>query len=310
MDKTIKNIDLLIIGAGPAGLTASIYAARAKLDAVTLEEALIGGQIRDSYLVENYPGFISITGPELTEKFFEHAIAAKANIDEFDRINSVNLSDTEKIIETDNAIYKPIAVIIASGLQRRRLPVPEEGKFYGNGVHYCELCDGALYEGKELVVVGGGNSAVEAALYLTKYAKSITMIHQLDHFQAEKANQEKIFNHEKINIIWNSEIRNILGDKNVEGVKLQNLKTQEYSELKIDGIFVYIGSKPTAELFKGFVELDDYGYIKTDENMQTNIDGVFAAGDIRSKAIRQLTTAVGDATTAALMAEKYINKNR
>lgn len=304
--KEEKQLDLVIIGAGPAGITAAIYATRAKLNTLVLENEFIGGQIRETYTVENFPGFDTISGADLADKMEQHASHMGVDINQFSNIAKIKLSDDEKIIETEDTIYKAKAIIIATGAKSRRLPIPEEEKLHGKVIHYCELCDGALYQGKDLVVVGGGNSAVEAAIFLTKYAKNITIVHQFDYLQAEKYSQDELFKQKNIKIIWNNEIRNITGENEIDKIIIENIKTKEKSELKADGVFVYIGYEPKTELFKDFVKINKWGYIETDENMETNIKGVFAAGDVRSKAIRQLTTAVSDGTVAALMAEKYI----
>lgn len=307
MGKEVKYIDLLIIGAGPAGLAASIYAGRAKLNTLTLEEGLIGGQVKDSYEIENYPGFSSISGVILSDKMKEQAIEQGAKIDEFDNICCINLTDNTKLVETDNYVYMPKALIITTGSQRRRLPIKEEVKFYGRGIHYCELCDGALYEGKELIVVGGGNTAVEGAIFLTKYAKEVTLINIMGDLQADKSNQEKIKANEKINILLNKEILSAIGVDSFKGFIIKDKITGVEEEIKADGAFVYIGTEPMGELFKNSIEKDKYGYIITNEDMETNIKGVYAAGDIRQKRFRQITTAVGDGTVASLMAEKYIS---
>ncbi|MFT8312843.1 MAG: thioredoxin-disulfide reductase [Clostridium sp.] len=304
--KEEKQLDLVIIGAGPAGLTAAIYALRAKLNTIVLENELVGGQIRETYTVENFPGFDVISGADLADNMEKHAKKVGADINEFGNIQRVKLTDDEKIIETDDTIYKTKAVIIATGAKARNLPIPEEEKLHGKVIHYCELCDGALYQGKDVVVVGGGNSAIEAAIFLTKYAKNITIVHQFDYFQAQKYSQDELFKHNNIKIIWDSEIRNIVGEDKIEKIIIENIKTKEKSDLKADGVFVYIGYEPKTELFKDYININKWGYIETDENMETNIKGVFAAGDVRNKTIRQLTTAVNDGTIAALMAEKYI----
>lgn len=304
--KEEKQVDLVIIGAGPAGLTAAIYASRAKLNTIVLENELIGGQIRDSYTVENFPGFDTITGEDLADKIQNQAVNLGADINEFGNIQNVKLMNDEKVIETEDVIYKAKAVIIATGAKSRRLPIPEEEKLHGKVIHYCELCDGALYQDKDVVVVGGGNSAIEAAIFLTRYAKNITIVHQLDYLQAQKYSQDELFKHNNIKIIWNNEIKNIIGEDKIENIIIENVKTKEKSNLKADGVFVYIGYEPKTDMFKDFINIDKFGYIETDENMETNIKGVFAAGDVRAKSIRQLTTAVNDGTIAALMAEKYI----
>lgn len=306
MNKEIKFVDLMIIGGGPSGLTAAIYASRLKLDSILIEDELIGGQVKSTYVVENYPGFISISGEELGDKMYEQAINLGATIDEFDKIISIKLTDEEKVVETENYIYRPSAVIIATGSKHRKLPVPEEENFHGNGIHYCEICDGEMYEGKDIAVIGGGNSAVEAAIFLSRYASSITVIHQFDNFQADKSNQEELFNNPKIKVIWDSEARHALGDEKLEGLAIENLKTKEISQIKFDGVFVYIGMIPKTGKFKEDLNLNSYGYIEAGETTETNVKGVFAAGDVRTKPFRQITTATSDGAIAALMAERYI----
>ena len=308
--KEEKRLDLVIIGSGPSGLTAAIYAARSRLDFIVLEDDLIGGQIRSTYVVENYPGFLSIGGQELVDKIYEQAIKAGANIDEFDPIISVRLTEGEKVVETENYIYKPEAVIIATGSKYRSLPIPEESTYHGNGIHHCELCDGEMYDGKDIVVVGGGNSAVEGAMFLSKYGKTVTIVHQFDTLQAEKRLQEELFRNEKIKIIWDSEVRHALGESRLESLQIENIKTKEVTNIKADGVFAYIGMIPKTELFKEYVKLNAWGYIEAGETTETNVKGVFVAGDVRSKIIRQLTTATADGTVAALMAERYIVEKR
>lgn len=308
--KEEKRLDLVIIGSGPSGLTAAIYAARSRLDFIVLEDDLIGGQIRSTYVVENYPGFLSIGGQELVDKIYEQAIKAGANIDEFDPIISVRLTEEEKVVETENYIYKPEAVIIATGSKYRSLPIPEESTYHGNGIHHCELCDGEMYDGKDIVVVGGGNSAVEGAMFLSKYGKTVTIVHQFDTLQAEKRLQEELFRNKKIKIIWDSEVRHALGESRLESLQIENIKTKEVTNIKADGVFAYIGMIPKTELFKEYVKLNVWGYIEAGETTETNVKGVFVAGDVRSKIIRQLTTATADGTVAALMAERYIVEKR
>ena len=307
MAKEEKKLDLFIIGGGPAGLTAGIYAATLKLKTLILEDELIGGQIKDAYVVENYPGFNKINGADLVDKIQEQTVNSGAVIDEFDEIISVKLTDEEKIIETKSYIYKPKAVIIASGAKRRELPIPEERRFHGKGIHYCELCDGHLYDGKNIAVVGGGNSALGAIKFLSKYANKITLIHQLDHLQGEKKAQEEVFNNKKVEVLWNTEIKKAIGENTLQSVVLENINTKETYNLEVDGIFVYIGQVPRTDLYKEYLNINKFGYIEADETCETNVKGVFAAGDVRAKMFRQLTTAVSDGTVAAFMAEKYIN---
>lgn len=305
-EKPIIQKDLMIIGAGPAGLTAGIYAGRLKLDTLILENEIVGGQIRDAYLLENYPGFSSISGGELINKMQAQAEESGAVIDEFDSIESLILTDEHKIVETQTAVYHPKAVIIASGAKKRPLPIPEEKKFHSRGIHYCELCDGHMYEGKEIAVVGGGNSALLAVKLLSKYATKITIIQQFDNFNAEPKVQDEIFSNPKVEILWNTEVVSGFGSEHLEGIQVKNMTTGALQELNVSGVFVYIGYVPGTDLYKEMVTLDKYGNILADESTQTSVKGVFAAGDIRSKAFRQVTTAVSDGTVAALNAEKFI----
>lgn len=306
MSKEEKVIDLFIIGAGITGLTAGIYTSKLKLSTLILEDELVGGQIREAYNIENYPGFSSITGNELVTRTREQYESSGGELDEFNSIKSVILTNTEKIIETETFIYRPHAVIIASGSKRKSLPIPEEKQFYGKGIHYCELCDGSLYEGKHLLVVGGGNSALNAAVFLTRYAAKITIIHRSSSFRADKKTIDEVLTNNKISVIFNSEIRNAIGSNFLEKVIYVNNLTNESSELIVDGIFVYIGLSPRTEMYKEFLDIDNHGHIIAGESCETNIKGVYAAGDVRTKRFRQLTTAVSDGTVAALMAEDYI----
>lgn len=307
MSKETKELDLIIIGAGPAGLTSAIYASRAKLKVLVLENATIGGQVRSSYTVENYPGFEVIEGNELADKMQNQAAKLGAEIDEFDPIVNVKLTDEEKIIETESYIYKTKAVILATGASPRKLPIQEEPDYAGRGIHYCAVCDGAMYEGKRIGVIGGGNSALEEALFLSKFGK-VKIIRRYDYFNGEKLTLEEVEKNENIDILYNEDIKHVRGENKVDAVVIENTKTKEQTEIHLDAIFVYIGSEPKTEFVKDQIKTNDQGYIITDENMRTNVSGVFAAGDVREKTIRQITTAVSDGTIAALMAEKYINE--
>lgn len=306
MNKEVKNIDLMIIGGGPAGLTAAIYASRAKLDMVLLENQIVGGQVRSSYTIENYPGFKTIEGGALADAMQEQATELGAVIDEFDLIEKVEVNGEEKIVETESYIYKPKAIIIATGATPRKLPMPNEEKFSGRGVHYCAVCDGAMYNDKIMAVVGGGNSALEEALFLTRFAKKVIMIRRYDYFNGEKATLEEVLHHPKIEVMFNKDLINVEGDLYVEKAIIKDTKTNEESEIAIDAVFGYIGTEPKTAEYKEFLNLTKGGYILTDENMRTNVKGIYAAGDVREKLYRQITTAVADGTIAALDAEKYI----
>ncbi len=302
------HCDVLILGAGPAGLTAAIYAARAKLFTVVIDEGLPGGQVATTYHVANYPGTNGvIRGLDLVENMKKQALDFGALIDDLKEISEINLDGDEKYFGTENTDYYAKTVIIATGAQPRKLPAEGEREFRGRGVHYCATCDGAMYQDANLLVIGGGNSAVEEAVFLTRYAKHVTMIHQFDNFQASKAAQDEVLKNPDISVVWDSEVRKIDGDNFVTGVTIENLKTKEQSRIDTDGLFVYIGMEPKTKLFKDKLLMNEYGYIITDEDMKTNLPGIYAAGDVREKKIRQISTAVGDGTIAGIMVERYIN---
>lgn len=308
MSKEIKKLDLIIIGGGPAGLTAAMYAGRAKLDALLLENEIIGGQVRNSYTIENYPGFKSIDGGELADIFQSQAEMLGTKIDEFDAIQRIDISNDKKIIETEICIYEPKAVIIATGASPRKLPIPQEAQFAGRGIHYCAICDGAIYQGKKIAVVGGGNSALEESIFLTRFAEKVYLIRRYDYFKGEQALIDEVFNHPKIEVLLNQDLVEANGKEFLESVIIKNTNTQELSSLEVSAVFGCIGIIPRTEEIKKYLKLNEQGYIITDEDMQTNIKGVYAAGDVREKRYRQITTAVADGTIALLNAEKYILK--
>ncbi|HAT4094431.1 TPA: thioredoxin-disulfide reductase [Clostridium perfringens] len=308
MDKEIKELDLIIIGAGPAGLTSAIYASRAKLSTLVLEDNLVGGQVRSTYTVENYPGFTEITGNDLADRIQAQAEACGAIIDEFDFIENVSLKDDEKIIETGDYIYKPKAVIIATGATPKKLPIPSESKYLGKGVHYCAVCDGAVYQDEVVAVVGGGNAALEEALYLSNIVKKVIVIRRYDYFRAEAKTLEAASNKKNIEIMYNWDLVDVLGGEFVEAARIKNTKTGEEKEIAINGVFGYIGTEPKTSMFREYINVKENGYIEGDENMRTNVKGVYVAGDVREKMFRQITTAVSDGTIAALHAEKYISE--
>lgn len=306
MNKEIKYKDLIIIGGGPAGLTAAIYAARAKLDMLLLENNILGGQVRNSYTIENYPGFKNIAGSALADLMQQQAEELGAKIDEFDLVENVDLEGSYKIVETGDYIYKAKAVIIATGAMPKKLPIPSHDLYEGKGIHYCAVCDGAMYEGKNVAVVGGGNSALEEAIFLTRFAKKVMMIRRHDYFNGEKTIIDEIERNPKIEILFNEDLIDVKGSNFVEKAVIKNTKFREEREIDVDAVFGFIGTEPKTDFVKKYLKLTPNGYIITDENMRTNIDGVFAAGDVREKTFRQITTAVSDGTIAALAAEKYI----
>ena len=307
MAKEILHKDVIVIGAGMAGLTAAMYIGRMNLSVLVLENGIVGGQIANAVAIENYPGFVKISGKDLISTLQTQAENFGAVIDEFDSIVKVSLRENPKVVETEEHIYTADVVIIASGMERRKLPLPEERKFAGRGVHYCELCDGHMYQDKIIAVMGGGNAAVDAANFLTKYAKKLYLIHRSE-FRADEVSQKKLKSNPKVEIKLQTEIKKLLGDKKLSSVEILDKNSGETSELAVDGIFVNIGVVPNTELFKGQIELAESGRIIAGEDCRTNIEGVFAAGDVREKEIRQLTTAAADGTTSALLAEKYLSK--
>ena len=307
MAKEKVHKDVIVIGAGMAGLTAAMYVGRMNLEVLVLENGIVGGQIANAVGIENYPGFVKVSGKDLISTLQTQAENFGAVIDEFDSIVKVSLKENPKVVETEEKIYLTDVVIIASGMERRKLPLPEERKFAGRGVHYCELCDGHMYQDKIIAVMGGGNAAVDAANFLTKYAKKLYLIHRSE-FRADEVSQNKLKSNPKVEIKLQTEIKKLLGDKKLSSVEILDKNSGATSELEVDGIFVNIGVVPNTELFKDEIELSPSGRIIAGEDCRTNIEGVFAAGDVREKEIRQLTTAASDGTTAALLAEKYLSK--
>lgn len=306
MKKKIHK-DVVIIGAGMAGLTAALYCGRMNLDTLVLESGLIGGQIANAVSIENYPGFESVSGGELIEIVQRQAEKFGAVIDEFDAIEKVTLKSSPKIVETEEHIYECDVVIIASGMNRRKLPLPEEKTFAGRGVHYCEMCDGHMYQNKIIAVMGGGNAALDAANFLTKYAQKLYIIHR-SQFRADEVTQQRVKKNPKIEIMLQTEIKKLNGDKKLENIDVLDKNSGEIKNISVDGIFVNIGVEPNTQLFKDELNLSESGRIIAGEDCKTEIEGVFAAGDVREKQIRQLTTAAADGTTAALLAEKYLAK--
>ena len=306
-----KKTKVLIIGSGPAGYTAAIYAARANLKPIQALGLQPGGQLTITTDVENYPGFADvIQGPWLMEQMRLQAEHVGTEM-MLDMIESVDLSKRPFVCKTDGGdVIEADTVIISTGAQARWLGIPSEEKFRGFGVSACATCDGFFYKDKKVAVVGGGNSAVEEAMYLTNFASEVILIHRRDSLRAEKIAQDRLFKNPKIKVIWDSVVDEIVGTENplsVNGLKLRNIKTDTISDLAVDGVFVAIGHTPMSEIFKGQVDLDDEGYIRvTPGSTVTNIPGVFAAGDVADKVFRQAVTAAGLGCMAALEAEKFL----
>lgn len=310
-----KIYDLVIIGAGPGGLSAGLYGARAKMDTLIIEKDKTGGQISTTEEVANYPGSIpDASGPTLVARMVEQ-------VEEFgaqkvkDNILEVDFSKDIKVLKGEKDVYKAKSVIVATGASPRKLDVPGEKELTGKGVSYCATCDADFFTDMQVFVVGGGDSAVEEALFLTKFAKQVTIVHRRDSLRAAKSIQEKAFKNPKIDFKWDTAIKEIKGDGIVESVIFENLKTNEVEEYLADeefgtfGIFVFTGYLPQTELFKDVLEMDKQGYLITDTKMNSNIKGVFVAGDCRQKTLRQVVTAVADGAIAAVEAEKYVDEH-
>lgn len=299
--------DVAIIGAGPAGMTAAVYAARANMSTVIIERGIHGGQMAVTEEIENYPGFESILGPELSDKMLEHAKKFGAEYMYGDIQGIVDEGASKRVLLGKKEL-KARSIIIASGAEHRLLGVPGEKELSGRGVSYCAVCDGAFFKGKELIVVGGGDSAVEEAIFLTRFATKVTIIHRRDQLRAQKIIQDRAFKNEKIEFIWNHTVEEILGDKMVTGVKIKDTKTGAVQEVAADGIFIYVGMDPLSAFAKDLGILNESGYVLTDEQMRTKVKGIFAAGDVRDKMLRQVVTATGDGGIAAQSAQAYIEE--
>lgn len=304
----MKNVDydLVIIGGGPAGLTAGLYAARARLNVILLEKVVPGGQVVTTDWIENYPGFPEgIGGPDLVQKMTAQVQKFDLKI-ETNAVVSMDLSEPIKKITLSDRVITTHAIIIASGASPKKLGVPGEDTFYGKGVSACATCDGPFFKDSVVAAVGGGDTAVQESLFLTKFAKKVYLIHRRDQLRAEAILQERALANEKIEFLWDSVLTGIKGLTDVEKISVQNLKTGDTKEIAVEGCFIWVGILPNAEFLPEVVELDQYGFIIVDGNMQTSVAGVYAAGDVRSTPLRQIATAVGDAAIAAFSAEHYL----
>ncbi len=305
----MTEVELIIVGGGPAGLTSAIYSARALIDTLVIEKMLPGGQPVLTTFIENYPGFPEgISGPELAERLEAQAGKFGAKIITSQPVLNISRKEEGFEIKTEMESFLGKAVIVATGTSPRKLNVPGEEEFTGRGVSYCAVCDGAFYRDRVVAVVGGGDSAMDESIYLTRFASKVFVIHRRNQLRAEKILQERAFSNPKISFIWDTVVQSIEGDRKVELLKLKNVKTGEISELKVDGIFVYIGSTPNSSMVKDLVDLDENGFIITDNCMKTSVPGLFAAGDVRNTNFRQLATAIGDGAIAANSAERYLGE--
>ncbi|MEW6528731.1 MAG: thioredoxin-disulfide reductase [Candidatus Micrarchaeota archaeon] len=299
--------DLIIIGGGSAGLTAALYASRAGLKTLVLEKGNVGGQLCTISIIENYPGFESIVGSALAEHMSNHAKKFGAEIKEFSEVFSIEALGKIKRIKTANKELEAKTLIIATGTREKKLGVKGECELRGRGVSYCAVCDAPFFRKKNVLIIGGGNSALEEADHVARFAKTVIIVHRKNEFRAEKILQKKISANPKIKLLMNCVVEEIIGSNNVEEVKIKNLKTGAISKIKADGIFINIGHIPNSEFVKDCVALDEFGNIIVDNEQKTNIAGVFAVGDVTNSKVKQVSTAIGDGTKAAISAEKYIS---
>lgn len=301
-----KEYDVIVIGAGPAGMTAALYASRSNLKVLMLDSGIYGGQMNNTDVIENYPGYKSITGAELSKKMYEGTIQFGVDY-AYGAVQKLVDKGRNKSVHLDNGTeYISKVVIIATGSHYKKLYVPGEEEFSGRGVSYCAICDGPFFKDMHVAVVGGGDSALEEAVYLTNIVKKVTIIHRRDEFRAQKIIQQRVFDNNKIEIKWHSELTEITGDSQVQGVNIINNKTQEISSLNFNGVFIYVGIQPMTEVFKDLDILDSEGWVLSDDQMQTIVPGILVSGDVRKKSLRQITTAVGEGAIAGQQAYQYL----
>ena len=305
-----ENIyDVVIIGSGPSGLVAAIYAERAKLKTITIEKQYMsGGQVLNTYEVDNYPGLPEINGFDMGQKFRQHAEKLGSQFIK-DEVLELEIMDDIKKVHCKKNEFLTKTVIIATGAQHRLLEVKGEKEFYGKGVSYCATCDGAFYKERTVAVIGGGDVALEDAIFLSRICKKVYLIHRRDEFRGVKILQEKVFSISNIEVIWDTVVDEIYGENEVQGINVSNVKNNEKKEIEVDGIFVAIGIVPNSHIFEKHLQLDDGNYIVATEDCKTSVEGVFVAGDVRTKALRQIVTAVSDGANAITSIEKYLFKN-
>lgn len=300
-----KIYDIVILGGGPAGMTASIYAKRAGLDVVVIEKTMPGGAVCNTAEVSNFPGFKTISGIDLATKMFEHTQQLDIPF-VFDEVKKIRLESDIKVVECFTETLKAYAVILAYGASVRKLGIEREKEYIGKGVSYCATCDGALYKGETVALVGGGNTALEDAIYLSNIAKKVYLIHRRDEFRGEKVLQDEVFRKNNIELVLNSAVKNIIGEKKIEKIEVENLVSHKTTSLAVGGLFVCIGRGPDTEILDFEIKKDAQGYIVTDQNMKTSIDGVYAVGDIRTTPLRQIITACADGSIASTKSSEYI----
>jgi thioredoxin reductase (NADPH) len=308
--KETKIYEVIIIGGGPAGLTAGLYTSRSRFNTLLIEIGLLGGQMTTTEVIENYPGFPQgINGDELSRLMEEQAKRFGLEVVS-EEVVEVKLEGERKLVKTDESTYLCEALIICTGTEYRKLGIPGEKEFTGKGVSYCATCDGAFFKDSQIVVVGGGDSALTEALFLTKFAKELTIIHRRDALRGTKIYQERVLSNPKIKMLWNSVVQRIKGDSIVRSIVIKNVKTGEIDEFNTEGVFLFVGVSPRTQFLKNLITFDEAGYIVTDENCETSIKGIFAAGDCRKRLLRQIATAVGDGATAAFATEKYLEERK
>jgi len=303
-----KHVKVLILGSGPAGLSAALYAARAELEPVVLTGIELGGQAALTHTIENYPGFPDgVGGAQLGELFQKQAERFGATV-EFDTASAVDLSQRPFKVSADNGMYLADTLIVATGARPNHLEIPGEYELTGRGVSYCATCDGWFFKDKKVVVVGGGDSAIEEGLFLTRFATSVTIIHRRDSLRAGKVLQHRAFNNPKVSFVWNSAVTEVVGTDKVTAVKLKNIQTNEESTLDTDGVFIFIGHTPNTQMFKGQLTMDEGGYIDANHHMETNVSGVFVAGEVADNHFRQVVTSAGMGAAAAIQATHFLEK--
>ncbi|WP_390405936.1 thioredoxin-disulfide reductase [Lacticaseibacillus jixiensis] len=301
-----KSYDVIVIGAGPGGMTAALYASRSNLSVLMLDRGIYGGQMNNTAEIENYPGFSSILGPDLGQKMYDGATQFGAEY-AYANVTDLKVDGNKKIVVTDEGTYEAKAVIVATGADHRKLGVPGEDTYSGRGVSYCAVCDGAFFKNREVVVIGGGDSAIEEGTYLANLASKVTIVHRRDSLRAQQILQKRAFANDKINFVWNANTEEIVGDdKAVTGVRYTDKVTGESHVIPASGVFIYVGIMPLTDSFHNVGILDDNGWIPTDEKMATKVPGIFAIGDVRTKTLRQITTAVGDGGQAGQSVFDYI----
>ncbi|ANZ63236.1 thioredoxin-disulfide reductase [Secundilactobacillus paracollinoides] len=301
-----KQYDVIVIGAGPGGMTSALYASRANLSVLLLDRGIYGGQMNNTAAIENYPGFSSVLGPDLAKDMYDGATQFGAEY-AYGNVQGIEDQGAVKIVTTDTETYEAKAVVLATGSEYRKLGVPGEEEYGGRGVSYCAVCDGAFFKNREVIVVGGGDSAIEEGLYLTQLASKVTVIHRRDQLRAQKIIQDRAFANDKMNFVWNSNVTEVLGDdQKVTGVKVVNNQTNEETVIDASGVFIYVGILPKTEEIASLGVTNEDGWIETNGQMETKVPGVFAIGDVRAKDLRQITTAVGDGGVAGQQVFKYI----